>query len=102
VIDFGGLEEIPAEEFISATLWHLYKSLSSPYKSLLKLLLMESYASEYPRPQWLCLEVKKAIYQGNISVGMSLEARLLFQCTTNFQIKTLTYKINAVDILVAT
>lgn len=69
VIDFGGLEEIPAEEFISATLWHLYKSLSSPYKSLLKLLLMESYASEYPRPQWLCLEVKKAIYQGNFNLN---------------------------------
>jgi len=69
VIDFGSLEEIPAEEFISATLWHLYKSLSSPYKSLLKLLLMESYASEYPKPQWLCLEVKKAVYQGNFNLN---------------------------------
>ena len=63
-IDFGGLEDIPAEEFVTATLWQLFKSISSPYKSLLKLLLMECYASEYPDPGWLCLEVKKAIYQG--------------------------------------
>lgn len=64
MIDFGSLENIPAEEFVSATLWHLYKSLDSPYKSLLKLLLMECYASEYPAPAWLCLETKKTIYQG--------------------------------------
>jgi len=66
VIDFGGFESIPAEEFISATLWHIYKSINSPYKSLLKLFLMESYASEYPNPRWLCIDLKNAIYQGSI------------------------------------
>ncbi len=68
VIDFGGLATIPAEEFISATLWHIYKALNSPHKSLLKLFLMESYASEYPKPQWLCFDLKKAIYQGDINI----------------------------------
>jgi adenylate cyclase class 1 len=67
LIDFGGLELVPAEEFISATLWHIYKSLSSPHKSLLKLLLMECYASEYPQPQWLCQTIKQAIYQGDFA-----------------------------------
>lgn len=76
VIDFGGLESIPAEEFISATLWHIYKSLNSPHKSLLKLFLMESYASEYPKPQWLCFDLKNAIYQGSINVD-SLDPYLL-------------------------
>lgn len=68
VIDFGGLESIPAEEFITATLWHIYKSLNSPHKSLLKLFLMECYASEYPQPEWLCFELKTAIYQGTFDV----------------------------------
>lgn len=67
-IDFGGLEEIPADEFIGSTLWHLYKSLNAPYKSLLKLLLMECYESEYPNPQWISLELKKLIYQGNYNL----------------------------------
>jgi len=64
-IDFGSLEHIPADEFIGSTLWHLYKSLNAPYKSLLKLLLMECYESEYPKPQWISLELKKTIYRGS-------------------------------------
>ncbi len=68
MIDFGSLEAIPAEEFVTATLWHLYKAINAPYKSLLKLLLMECYASEYPNPNWLSLEVKKAVYQGSFDL----------------------------------
>jgi adenylate cyclase class 1 len=65
IIDFGGFDAVPAEEFTSATLWHLYKALHSPHKSLLKLLLMECYASEYPDTKWLCQDIKKAVYQGD-------------------------------------
>lgn len=70
MIDFGSLEAIPAEEFVTATLWHLYKAINAPYKSLLKLLLTECYASEYPSPNWLSLEVKKAVYQGNFNLDI--------------------------------
>ncbi|MCE3251020.1 MAG: adenylate cyclase [Cellvibrio sp.] len=45
VIDFGGLPYIPANEFIGAGIWQLYKAIESPYKSVLKLLLLEVYAS---------------------------------------------------------
>ncbi|MGZ4997095.1 MAG: class I adenylate cyclase [Methylobacter sp.] len=65
LIDFGGFDAVPAEEFTSATLWHLYKALHSPHKSLLKLLLMECYASEYPQTGWLCQDIKKAVYEGD-------------------------------------
>jgi adenylate cyclase, class 1 len=65
LIDFGGFDAVPAEEFTSATLWHLYKALHSPHKSLLKLLLMECYASEYPQTEWLCQDIKRAVYQGS-------------------------------------
>jgi adenylate cyclase class 1 len=64
IIDFGGLNAVPVEEFVSATLWHIYKAIYSPYKSLLKLLLMESYASEFPQPKWLSTELKQIVYQG--------------------------------------
>ena len=46
VIDFGGLPEIPANEFVGAGVWQLYKGIESPYKSVLKLLLLEAYASK--------------------------------------------------------
>ena len=68
VIDLGGLENMPMAEFVSATLWHIYKSLTAPHKSLLKLLLMESYASELPAPHWLCITLKQAVYNGDFSV----------------------------------
>ena len=65
LIDFGGFEAVPADEFVSATLWQIYKVLHSPYKSLLKLLLMECYTNEYPQTEWLCQKIKEAVYQGD-------------------------------------
>jgi adenylate cyclase class 1 len=64
VIDFGGLSEIPAEEFFGAALWQVYKGIDSPYKSVLKMLLMEVYADEYPYSDLLSLRYKRAIYDG--------------------------------------
>ena len=63
-IDFGGLNRVPGAEFYGATLWLLYKAIGSPYKSVLKILLMEAYASEYPQIDLLGIRFKKAIYQG--------------------------------------
>lgn len=64
VIDFGGLEKVPAEEFLGASLWHLYKAIDSPYKSLLKLMLMESYVDQYPHYDWAALKMKRRVYAG--------------------------------------
>lgn len=66
ILDFGGLEFIPPEEFLGASLWHLYKAINNPYKSLLKLFLAEAYANDYPNTVWLSFELKRAIYQGVI------------------------------------
>ena len=63
-VDFGPLPGLPAEEFFGAALWQLYKGIDSPYKSVLKLLLMESYASEYPDIELLCHRFKREIYKG--------------------------------------
>ncbi|MFO7604248.1 MAG: class I adenylate cyclase [Gammaproteobacteria bacterium] len=63
-IDLGGLQHIHAEEFYGATLWLLYKGINSPYKSVLKTLLMEAYASEYPGIDLLGTTYKRAIYNG--------------------------------------
>lgn len=68
-IDFGGLSTIPAEEFYGATLWLLYKGINSPYKSVLKTLLMEAYASEYPRSEILGLRFKRAVYHGENEIN---------------------------------
>lgn len=68
-IDFGGLHLIPAEEFYGASIWLLYKSINSPYKSILKILLMQAYAWEYPYIEMLALRYKRAVYDDNIDIN---------------------------------
>jgi len=68
-IDFGGLNNIPAEEFYGATLWLLYKGINSPYKSVLKTSLMEAYANEYPNIDTLGLRFKTAVYRGETELN---------------------------------
>lgn len=70
VIDFGGLSEIPAEEFFGAALWQVYKGIDSPYKSVLKILLMETYASAYPDIELLSLQYKRMVYNGIIDLNL--------------------------------
>ncbi|NIB39409.1 class I adenylate cyclase [Pseudomaricurvus alkylphenolicus] len=61
VIDLGGLPTIPLVEFVTAAIWQLYKGIVSPYKSILKLLLLEVYASQYPDSRLLAQEFKRRI-----------------------------------------
>ena len=62
VIDLGHLSHIPADEFLGAGLRQLFKGIESPYKAVLKLLLVEVYASEHPRVNCLSLRFKRAMH----------------------------------------
>ncbi len=67
-IDFGEVHPIPAGEFFGAALWQLHKAVDSPYKSVLKLLLMEAYAGEFPNTDLLCTRFKRAVYEGETNI----------------------------------
>ena len=67
-IDFGAIPQIPAEEFFGAAVWQLFKGIDAPYKSVLKLLLMEVYAYHYPESDLLCQRFKRSIYEGEINL----------------------------------
>ncbi|MEL4427045.1 class I adenylate cyclase [Shewanella indica] len=45
----GDVHQLPANEYFGASLWQLYKGLDKPHKALLKVLLLEAYASNYPQ-----------------------------------------------------
>ncbi len=62
VLDLGNLSHIPPGEFVGAGLWQLFKGIESPYKSVLKLLLTEVYASEHPDVRCLSLHFKQAVF----------------------------------------
>jgi len=61
-IDFGPLGDVPADEFFSSAHWQLHKGIDAPYKSILKLLLIEAYTSQYPQINWLAEQLKAVVY----------------------------------------
>ena len=67
-VDFGGIADFPAGEFIGAGMWQLYKGIDSPYKSVIKIVLTEVYASEYPKVECLSIIYKKAVYGGRLNL----------------------------------
>ena len=46
----------------------MYKGIESPYKSVLKLLLTEVYASEHPRVHCLSLRFKQAVFANRLDL----------------------------------
>ena len=68
IIDFGGLATIPAGEFLGAGIWQLYKAIESPYKSVLKLLLLEAYVADYPDIEPLSQTYKTFVYHGELEI----------------------------------
>jgi len=67
-LDLGHLAYIPPGEYIGAGLWQLFKGIESPYKSVLKLLLTEVYASEHPKVHCLSLRFKQAVFANRLDL----------------------------------
>lgn len=67
-LDLGHLAQIPPGEFVGSGMWQLYKGIESPYKSVLKLLLTEVYASEHPNVTCLALRFKQAVYANQVNL----------------------------------
>lgn len=68
-IDFGPIPQLPPGEFIGAGLWQLYKGIDSPHKSVLKLLLLEVYAREFPDVTSLAHRYKDAIHSNFLTLN---------------------------------
>ena len=68
VLDLGHLARIPPGEFLGAGMWQLFKGIESPYKSVLKLLLTEVYASQHPQVECLSLRFKQAVFSNQLDL----------------------------------
>lgn len=64
-VDFGGLGAFSANEYFGASLWQLYKGIDSPYKSVLKILLLETYSADYPDTYLIAQEFKARLLNGD-------------------------------------
>lgn len=81
-LDLGGLSTLSAEEYFGASLWQLYKSIDSPYKAVLKTLLLEAYSWEYPQTRLLAMDIKQRLHDGEIvSFGLDPYCMMLERVT---------------------
>ncbi|MCV9879353.1 class I adenylate cyclase [Brenneria izbisi] len=81
-LDLGGLSTLSAEEYFGASLWQLYKSIDSPYKAVLKTLLLEAYSWEYPDTHLLSMDIKARLHKGEIvSFGLDPYCMMLERVT---------------------
>ncbi|MDU8923466.1 class I adenylate cyclase [Pasteurellaceae bacterium LIM206] len=62
-VDFGGLGAFSANEYFGASLWQLYKGIDSPYKSVIKIVLLEAYSRDYPNTRLISREFKRKLFE---------------------------------------
>ncbi|KFZ37734.1 adenylate cyclase [Shewanella mangrovi] len=74
----GDMRELPASEYFGASLWQLYKGLEKPHKALLKVLLLEAYASEYPQTRLVSEEIWHLTEQENFTTENDPYLQLYF------------------------
>ncbi|KHK04455.1 class I adenylate cyclase [Desulfovibrio sp. TomC] len=61
-LDFGCVRSIAGDEYFGASLWMIVKSLTSPFKSIIKFGLLEKYAAHPGDPELLCETLKAFIF----------------------------------------
>lgn len=63
-VDLGYMGEISRAEFLGNALWQLSKGIKDPFKSLLKMAMMEMYLSDKYNGPLLCDVLKKRVLEG--------------------------------------
>ncbi|GAB6097535.1 hypothetical protein JCM14469_37890 [Desulfatiferula olefinivorans] len=83
-LDLGNVGAIPAGEYFGASMWQLFKSLTSPYKSVMKMALLEKYIEEGKKGLLLCNLLKRRWATGKRHVLRQDPYLLLFDEITDF------------------
>ena len=78
-LDFGCVRAIAGDEFFGASLWMIVKSLTSPFKSIIKFGLLEKYAANEGAPELLCETLKTFIFANQGGLWRCDPYALLFQ-----------------------
>jgi len=66
-IDIGNVAEISDGEFFGGSIWALIKSFKSPFKTLMKMGLLEEYMFNKTPFNLLCHQIKKKVFSGDDS-----------------------------------
>ncbi len=70
-IDLGDIHTISSGEFFGATIWQLFKSLKSPFKSVIKMALLEKYIHDAGEEPLLCNSVKDEWMNSGVNLKLA-------------------------------
>jgi adenylate cyclase class 1 len=68
-VDLGNLRRITIDEYFGAALWQVNKAMDYPFKSMLKMALLESFINAEGESLLLCEELKENILSRNATPG---------------------------------
>lgn len=85
--DFGSVAKCSPVEYFGSGLWLVYKGIDHPFKAVLKILLMEAYADEYPKTRLLSMELKTAIHAFNKDTLSADAYYLMYKKVENYLIR---------------
>jgi len=63
-LDIGNVDDISQGEFFGGSIWTLIKSFKAPFKTLIKMGLLEEYMFNNTKSNLLCHDIKKKIFSG--------------------------------------
>ena len=63
-LDIGNVDDISQGEFFGGSIWALIKSFKAPFKTLIKMGLLEEYMFNNTKSNLLCHDIKKKIFSG--------------------------------------
>lgn len=78
-LDLGKVSNIPTGEYFGASIWQIFKSLKSPYKSVMKMSLLDKYVQEEQKNGLLCNRLKEAWSSGHGDLRRHDPYLLLFE-----------------------
>ncbi len=92
-IDFGDFSALSIDEVFGASLWQLYKSINSPYKSVLKILLLESYTKNYPVTDLISKQFKRMLLNNKEKKNYHFDPYLaILECVTEYLVNNKDYE----------
>ncbi len=70
-IDLGDIHAIPTSEYFGASIWQMFKWLKSPFKSVIKMALLEKYIYEYGKKPLLCNIYKDQWMNSGVNLNLA-------------------------------
>ena len=87
LVDFGHLAPVPPSEYFGGSLWQMVKAVHSPFKSVLKLGLLETYADPNTSHVALCDRIKHNIFLNRRGVNQTDPYAALFRTLRSYYSK---------------